>query len=481
MSLNCNEINAVLSELNPDGSFIQDIVQPGYDTLALYTYGKNGARTLLICTAQNSCRIHETRRKIVKNDRPLRFMECLKSRIKGARIDSCAQIGLQRIVRFELSHADGQFVLYARLWSNAANVLLCDKNGIIIDSLYRRPAKGEITGGLFVVPEEQSGGKKDWPVRQFDEIQRDYAARHSGAEKLSLNQKIDIWYGEYAASLSRDALLLQAEKWYAASKTRMESALERLLQKQAEFSHAEQLRHQGDLILAHQHLIAPDAHFLECEDYDTGRTVRILLNPQKSAHENAADFYERYKKAVSGAEALCHDIELSKKRLEKLESLYSEMKNEQNPVRLEQLLRRDATPKQQQKKKHPGLDYSVDGWLILVGRDANENDELLRRHVRGSDLWLHTRDFPGGYVFIKNRPGKTVPLDILLDAANLAVYYSKARTAGKTDLYYTQVKYLRRAKNGPKGLVLPTHEKNLCIVPDKKRLERLDGQRQESL
>ena len=62
---------------------------------------------------------------------------------------------------------------------------------------------------------------------------------------------------------------------------------------------------------------------------------------------------------------------------------------------------------------------------------------------------------------------------------NLAVYYSKARNAGKTDLYYTHVKYLRRAKNGPKGLVLPTQEKNLCIEPDKARLTRLDSLHEE--
>ena len=160
--------------------------------------------------------------------------------------------------------------------------------------------------------------------------------------------------------------------------------------------------------------------------------------------------------------------------------MYQEMKNEKNPVRIEQLLRKDTTPKQQKKKEHPGLDYTVNGWYILVGRDANENDELLRHHVRGADMWFHVRDFPGGYVFVKNRPGKTIPLDILLDAANLAVYYSKARNAGKTDLYYTHVKYLRRAKNGPKGLVIPTQEKNLCITPDKERLRRLDSIRQEN-
>ncbi len=67
----------------------------------------------------------------------------------------------------------------------------------------------------------------------------------------------------------------------------------------------------------------------------------------------------------------------------------------------------------------------------------------------------------------------------MLDAGNLAVYYSKARKNGKADLYYTQVKYLRRAKNGPKGRVLPTQEKNLSIVLDQKRLARLEAIRQE--
>ena len=173
------------------------------------------------------------------------------------------------------------------------------------------------------------------------------------------------------------------------------------------------------------------------------------------------------------------DIQLSKDKIARLEKEYEAITKEQNPVRIEQMLRKDTKPKQQEKKTHPGLDFTVDGWYILVGRDANENDELLRRHVRGSDMWLHTRDCPGGYVFIKYRAGKTIPLDLMLDAGNLAVYYSKARKNGKADLYYTQVKYLRRAKNGPKGRVLPTQEKNLSIVLDQKRLARLEAIRQE--
>ena len=62
----------------------------------------------------------------------------------------------------------------------------------------------------------------------------------------------------------------------------------------------------------------------------------------------------------------------------------------------------------------------------------------------------------------------------MLYAGNLAVYHSKGRKAHTADLYYTQVKYLRRAKNGPKGTVLPTQEKNLTITLDEDRLRKLE-------
>ena len=64
-------------------------------------------------------------------------------------------------------------------------------------------------------------------------------------------------------------------------------------------------------------------------------------------------------------------------------------------------------------------------------------------------------------------------MEILLYAGNLAVYYSKARKNGSADLYYTQVKHLRRAKNAPKGTVLPTKEKNLFIKLDEAKIRKI--------
>lgn len=487
MSLNCNEINLILNELDLSGAFIQDIIQPGFDTIAFYTYKSGAAKTVMVCTANGVCRINETRRKIPKNKKPLRFMEFLKSKIKGAKILSCGQINFDRIIKMELAHSNERYTMYVRLWSANSNVILCDESDKILDTMFRRPQKNEISGGTFSLPEQKKDLQIDsilekFPIRNFDELEKYFSEKDLDFAQISFNQKIDIWYAEHATSLSREALLEKAKKWYEAHHSRQSAALEHLEKKRADFSNAAQKKHLGDLILTNAHLLGNlnSQDFLECEDYEKAEIVRIKIDSKKSAQENAADYYALYKKELSGAESLQTEIELAKKKIVSLEKTYQEILAEKNPMRIEQLLRQDTTPKQRQKKSHPGLDYTVNGWYILVGRDANENDELLRHHVRGNDMWLHTRDTPGGYVFIKYRAGKTIPLDILLDAGNLAIHFSKARAAGKADLYYTEVKYLRRAKNGPKGLVIPTHEKNLNVVLDKNRLAHLEAIRQEN-
>ena len=508
MSLNCNEIDLILSELDLAGSFVQDVVQPNFNSLALYTFKPGNAKTVFISLEAGSCRINETRRKITKNEKPLRFNEMLKSKIKGARIKSARQISKQRIIKIELERAgaiyvmpqaqshsakksksnqneeDEFYTLYIRLWSNAANIFLCGKDDEILDSFFRRPTKGEMKGEKFSAPEEKELSEQElenlerkFPVRNFEEIENGDSGNQN-QNGLSFSQKVDLFYSQNAAVSSLESLLEQAEKWHNAHKSRQQAALERLEEKKKSFLNASQYKHQGDLILAFGHLIsknsAENSNFLECEDYENGSKVRIKIDPKKSAQENAADYYEIYKKQTSGLEDLELDISAARKAIEALDKEYEKLVAEKNPIKLEQILRKAQKPRQQEKKAHPGLDFEIDGWNILVGRDANENDELLRHYVKGQDMWFHVRDYSGGYVFVKNRPGKTVPLEIMLYAGNLAVYYSKARKNGSADLYYTQVKHLRRAKNGPKGLVLPSNEKNLFIKLDESKIRKLN-------
>ena len=491
MSLNCKEIDAVLAELDLDNSFVQSIVQPGYDSLALHLY-KNAAKTVYICLAPGECRIHETKRPIPKNKTPLRFMEFLKSRIKGAKIQSCRQIGSERIIEIKLMQAQTPYLLFIRLWSGAANIIVTDENLHILDVFYRRPKRNEVSGGTFTLPQtkplfaqtdtELNGNfeKKAFEKNNFqkrDFTAEKYADCFKGIDigALSFNEQLDIWYAEYGNTSSRTLLLAQAEKAYNQKINRIQSALLKLEDKRLSFLNADLWKHQGDLILANAHSIGTGtAKVLICTDYNTGHPVSIQIDPKKNASENAAVYYERYKKALSGLSDLEKDIADLKEELESVREAYKAVCAEENPLRIRQFLQKQAASPKTRLKKQPGCSFSIGEWHILVGRNASENDELLRHHVKGLDWWLHTRDYSGGYVFIKNRRGKTVPLDILIDAGNLAVFYSKARNAQTADLYYTQVKHLRRAKNAPKGTVLPTHEKNITIVLDNERIRKME-------
>lgn len=477
MSLNWKEIELVLEELAISGSFVQNIVQPSFDALALYLYKEGRAQTLFISLASGSCRLHETRRKIPKNPKPLRFMELLKKRILGAKIVDAKQLGQERIVQLELEKNDERLFLFIRLWSGAANILLTDSDFGIIDAFYRRPKKGEISGQLFSLPLPREGEKgRDYDLRSFESL-ADFGLDIS---LLSLSEKIEKWYEFCGAQLSVESLVEKVEKHFAQKIAGIEKLLQSIEAKKEAFSNREALKIRGDLILSNAHLIEKEQKILRCLDYTTNTEIEILLDSTKNAQENANEFYKQYKKAETGFEALA----IEEKKLEKEKQTLFEEKEaillEGNPLRLEQVLRKIETPKQVAEVERPGLWFDFQDWTIIVGRNARENDELLRHYARGLDTWLHTRDVQGGFVFIKNKPGKTIPLPVLIAAGNLAVYFSKARSEARADLYYTQVKHLKRARGGKKsekssltGKVLPSHEKNLFIQLDTKLLQEL--------
>jgi predicted ribosome quality control (RQC) complex YloA/Tae2 family protein len=270
--------------------------------------------------------------------------------------------------------------------------------------------------------------------------------------------------------------------------------LEHLRVKAQDYASADQLKEYGDIIMANMDRIHPGDQWLEAENFYAGGTVRIKLESGANAPPKvqqkagafaaaaAEHYYEQYRKAKNGLASVRAELAVGESELLELEATLERLLLETNPLALHKLLKTKGTkPVLSADRKRPGLSFRRKDWLLIVGRDAAENDDLLRHHVKGNDLWLHVRDYPGSYVFIKQRSGKTVPLDILLDAGNLALFYSKARGNAEGDLFYTPVKYLRRAKNGPKGLVLPTQEKNLHIKMEETRLKELETCRIEKI
>ncbi|MDR1869574.1 MAG: NFACT RNA binding domain-containing protein, partial [Treponema sp.] len=438
-----------------------------FDVVILRVHKKGETKQVLISLSPGACRLHETFAAFPKSEKPLRFAQFLNSKIVNGWIIEAAQLGDNRIVRLVVKRGEFVFKLYIRLWSNAANFIVTDENGSVLDAMRRLPKRGETTGGRY---SPESVEAKDKPVREYE-------IRNLPGEG-SFNKKIDEFYAAQGGPLSLDALREQARRTCEGSIGRISAAIERLKEKEASFADAERLKNYGDIILSNIAVIKPGDKWLEAEE--AGAVIRIELDPRKSPSAQAQKYYEQYRKEKSGLAEIKREIADGEKELQEVTEKLNRLLSETNPLVLAKLLKsgaaRNAGASSAKKEKaRPGLSFRRGDWLLIVGRDAGENDELLRRHVKGNDLWLHARDYHGSYVFIKQRAGKTVPLEILLDAGNLAVFYSKGRNNGEGDLFYTPVKYLRRAKDGPKGLVIPTQEKNLHVKLDENRLRSLEN------
>lgn len=456
MSLNWREIDLVLSELDIVGAQVQKIVQPSYDTVVLSLYKPGVATELLFCVAHGACRLHATTLPVPKADKPQRFTELLRSHIRGARIESIEQLGCERIVRLAIGRDEEAYLLYARLWSGAANLLLTRPDGTIVDALARKPSRGELTGGRYAPVAGPA------PNREF--VIRDLPGDGN------FNQRIDAYYAEHGSELSRAALLERARKYFDQKEAALSARVAALEQVVAESDDADRYRELGDILMANQ-TAQVSAGAVSVEDFYRGGSVVIRIEPGHSILDSARGWYDKARKARSGAVDAKAELSELRSMIESLSAERQRIESEDNPYAIRAFLARRRSAPSQAPKRYPGLSLEHDGWTLLIGRSAAENDELLRRHVRGNDMWFHARDYAGSYVFVKNRPGKSLPLELMLDAGALALYYSKGRSAGAGDVYYTHVKYLRRAKNGPKGLVLPTQEKNLRVKIDDPRLK----------
>jgi predicted ribosome quality control (RQC) complex YloA/Tae2 family protein len=483
-SLNWREIDLVLSELDLDGSLIQEVHQPSHDRIVLHLFRKGTQFSVLICLSARFPRMHILTEKLANPEKPLRFASFLRAHIRGGRIESAEQPratapGAQghgtpqdgpgeRIVRIIVRHVGEQKILWIRLWGAAANAILTDAEGIILDAFYRRPKKGEISRKPFdALPPAGARGAKTGPAK-------DYAIRELPGEG-TFNEKLEREFRERETSGTVERLAAEADAELEISENKVLANLESLTARLSQYASLDRFRELGELVTSNLHAVTRGQRWLKVEDFfHDNAPVEIELKPDLTPAQNAEVYYERHRKARLGRSKVEEEIAHLRVTLERIRRQRAAIADNPDPSTLGLVAKKAAAARKPLiDSGTPGLVLFSNTFRIIVGRTAKENDELLRRKVRGNDWWFHARDWPGAYVFVKAQAGKSLPLETMLDAATLAVHYSKGKTSGQGDVYYTQVKYLRRAKGAKRGTVLPTQEKNLHVRLDPARIEKL--------
>jgi predicted ribosome quality control (RQC) complex YloA/Tae2 family protein len=175
--------------------------------------------------------------------------------------------------------------------------------------------------------------------------------------------------------------------------------------------------------------------------------LTLTLDVRLSATENANQLFQRSKqleKKVKGATIAIDNTEA------KISRLQEKREDELVHLKSEKIVKR--------RKKHW---YEKFRWfrtsndmLILGGRDAGSNQQLVRKYLEEPDLFFHA-DFAGAPVVVVKTEGRQVTDQDFLEIATFAVSYSRAWKAGwsAADTYW--VKQDQVSLSAPSGEFLP--------------------------
>jgi predicted ribosome quality control (RQC) complex YloA/Tae2 family protein len=259
----------------------------------------------------------------------------------------------------------------------------------------------------------------------------------------------------------------------------IEQKLALLRQDLANAEQAEDYRTKGELLTANLHRLKPRQTVIEVQNYYSPdlAPMRIELDPNLSPSENVQRYFKQYNKAKRGRAILHQLIADNEAELEVLDyyrleveeagSLEELQANRAELVKKGWIREQKKPTKQAQSSSGVFRKYtSPDGFQIYVGRNSTENDLLIRRVASKNDMWLHAKQIHGSHVIIRNPENKPgIPMTTLLQAAQIAAAYSKARHSSYVPVDYTWAKHVVKPRKSASGFVTYTHEKTLYVEP----------------
>ncbi|MBI4534092.1 MAG: NFACT family protein [Candidatus Melainabacteria bacterium] len=230
----------------------------------------------------------------------------------------------------------------------------------------------------------------------------------------------------------------------------------------------------GDLILANIKNLCPGQVEVTCEDiYQPGHFVTIALNPNLTPSQNAQQYYRRFAKTRTRLKAASEAKKDADSRLMVLANHLETLEKANSTEELESLRAvapgvhlsdkaRSRPAKKQGKNKLLSI-TSSDGFTIYIGRNRQENDDLIAQLARPQDVWLHVLGTGGAHVLIRMPSSKSeVPRQTLKEAAQAAARFSKATKGCKVRVVYTQCKFVKKTASKP-GLVTYENEKTMEV------------------
>ena len=234
----------------------------------------------------------------------------------------------------------------------------------------------------------------------------------------------------------------------------------------------------GELITANLYRIKDGDRELTAENYyDNMNEIKIPLLPELSASQNAQRYFKRYNKAKTAETEAAKQLKNAREELDYIESTLAAVENAETETDLREiraelikegyLKRRQDNKRRKNKPSEPLHFVSSDGFDIYVGKNNTQNDYVTTKLANSSDLWFHTKNIHGSHTIIKLGINKDVPRTTVIEAAQLAAYYSKARESSQVPVDYTKIKNVKKPNGAKPGMVIYEGYNTIYVTPHK--------------
>lgn len=236
---------------------------------------------------------------------------------------------------------------------------------------------------------------------------------------------------------------------------------------------AESLQREADLLGANRHLLARGQKLIELTDWQADRTIAIRLDPARTPQENIDAAYRRARSAVRAAEQARGELPSLTAERERWEALHEEIERaDLTDERMEEIRiaigAGDGTGKtrRSQSPRLPYREFTIGPYRLLVGRSRRDNDELTLHVARPDDLFLHAQGVPGSHVILRHRDRKAeFDHQVIGRAAQVAAFFSRAKHSHLVAVSFVLVRYVRKPRKAPPGLVRLEREETLMVEP----------------
>lgn len=239
-------------------------------------------------------------------------------------------------------------------------------------------------------------------------------------------------------------------------------------------------RIRGELLKANIHQLRDGQSKVMVVNYyaEDQAMVEIELDEHKSITENMQKYFSQYNKLKRSEENAKEQLLLAEEELNYLSSVADSVQRSEDPSDISDIrqelvvagyIRFKSGKKKKESPSKPMRFRSTEGVTIYVGKNNNQNDYLTTKLADPGDTWLHTKNFPGSHVIIR---GQAFSDETLLEAANLAAWYSKAQAGSKVPVDYTLVRHVKKPGGSKPGMVIYTTHKTILVDPGMPRLER---------